>query len=93
MTKELTLICWTFLVYGVTLLLTQGHIFGWWRTLVRKVWLQMRQTFMLADYPVDECRMCQGVWVVLVICLTGQLDWFTGLAVYGASYFLATQER
>ena len=39
-----------------------------------------------------ECRLCVGFWVCLILCLAlGDLR-LLGF-VYGASYFLATQER
>jgi len=37
-----------------------------------------------------ECRMCVGFWVTLAVCNT---NYGVILAVYGLSYFLATQER
>lgn len=37
-----------------------------------------------------ECRMCVGFWCSVLVC---NIDWKMILAVYGLSYFLATQER
>lgn len=47
-------------------------------------------------FRMEECRMCVGFWVVLGMWLlmsreVGQIVPF--LAVYGLSYFMATQER
>lgn len=81
------LLVYAFVVYGIVLLLTQSHAFEPWRALI----YQIRKWF--TAYVVEECRMCQGVWVVLVlavICGWGIID---AGAVYGISYFLATQER
>lgn len=81
-------------VYGVTLLLTQGHAFGWWRFLVRHTIGRLTP-----DYPVDTCRMCQGVWVAAGSWYLSQLNDFhpmtaaEALTIYAFSYFLATQER
>lgn len=50
----------------------------------------------IADYVVGydfiSCRMCVGAWVALALSLwTG--DFVAMVVAYGASYFLATQER
>jgi len=47
-----------------------------------------------ADHPhFAECRLCVGFWVSVAVCLFFGLPfWAVGL-IYGASYFLATQER
>jgi hypothetical protein len=45
------------------------------------------------DIPhMIECRKCMGIWIALCICIVYESfpDFFI---VYGASYFLATQER
>jgi len=39
-----------------------------------------------------SCRMCVGVWVTLAICSPFH-SLHVCIAIYGASYFLATQER
>jgi hypothetical protein len=75
-------------VYGVTLLLTQGHAFGWWRAIVRRTVGRLAP-----DYPVDTCRMCQGVWVTIAAAFLLGIGPLDAMAVYGLSYFLATQER
>lgn len=43
-------------------------------------------------YDFVSCRMCVGFWVTLAFCVF-TLPMVYWLAVYGASYFLATQER
>lgn len=79
--------------YAITLLLTQGEVFRWWRWLVRNTIGRLTP-----DYPVETCRMCQGVWVVAALWFS-QLNSATPMgpfdvaAIYGFSYFLATQER
>jgi hypothetical protein len=46
------------------------------------------------DYPhFVECRLCVGFWVSGAICLASGLPWPMVGLIYGASYFLATQER
>ena len=47
----------------------------------------------IQDYPhFIECRMCVGFYVSIIVCLLyGEIK--DVLVVYGASYFLATQER
>lgn len=46
----------------------------------------------LTGYDFISCRMCVGFWVTMAFCLfTCPVHYW--LAVYGASYFLATQER
>lgn len=39
-----------------------------------------------------SCRLCLGFWVTLASCLVCWNFEYIGL-VYGASYFMATQER
>lgn len=88
MNTPFTIICWAFYVYGATLLLTNAHIFGFWRSLLRTI----RRLFG-GDYEVERCRMCQGMWVCLLLLCLGALDPIETGVVYGMSYFLATQER
>ena len=48
-----------------------------------------------SNHPI-ECRLCLGFWVSLLVCLCTsppELITINVLPVYGASYFLATQER
>lgn len=76
-----------FAAYSITLLLTNGEVFWWWRLFVRRVFR------WFTDYPVEACRMCQGVWVSLAILLVFDLRAMDFWVIYGLSYFLATQER
>ena len=39
-----------------------------------------------------SCRMCVGVWITLALCFPFH-SLPVCIAIYGASYFLATQER
>jgi len=59
------------------------------RIIDRTPWLQIT-----ADHPhFVECRLCVGFWISLAIwSATGWPLCNLGL-IYGASYFLATQER
>ena len=43
-------------------------------------------------YKFFHCRLCVGFWVSIIVCLI-MSDINNILLVYGASYFLATQER
>lgn len=89
-------------VYSITLLLTKGSIFDPFR-----FWIKRKTPFWYVspfiplfknyEYPDDahhfcECRMCMGLWVCIFVCIYYQnlSDYWI---VYGASYFLATQER
>lgn len=46
----------------------------------------------IQGYDMISCRMCVGFWVCLLLFgWTNPLHWVA--AVYGASYFLATQEK
>lgn len=46
----------------------------------------------LTGYDFISCRMCVGVWVTVAFCAF-TTPFFYWLAIYGAAYFLATQER
>ena len=39
-----------------------------------------------------SCRLCLGFWVALVSCVACMNYYYFGL-IWGASYFMATQER
>jgi lipocalin len=56
-----------------------------------RFWLMKRTPRLMSrGKHMLECRMCSGFWISAVVGI-----WFDVniLAVYGASYFLATQER
>lgn len=40
-----------------------------------------------------ECRLCVGFWVSIIVTIAAGLGFWGFFIVYGASYFLATQER
>jgi hypothetical protein len=40
-----------------------------------------------------ECRMCVGFWICLLLLSIFGWSFTYAMAVYGGSYFLATQER
>lgn len=43
-------------------------------------------------YDFISCRMCVGFWLTIITC-AWRLPMLDTAAIYGASYFLATQER
>ena len=84
-----TIILLSLSAYAVTFLAVSSSLFAPGRKLiaVKAPWLRVD------GHPhMVECRMCTGFWVSLVICLLAG-EWQMILPVYGASYFLATQER
>lgn len=79
-----------FATYIVTCVVTSSSLFARPREIIIEAtpWLRMERT---AKHPI-ECRLCLGFWVSAALCgFSG--DFMTFLPVYGASYFLATQER
>lgn len=52
----------------------------------------LREERFIKGYDMISCRMCVGVWMTILIA-----GWYCPLAflpaIYGASYFLHTQER
>ena len=82
-----------FTVYIVTCVVTASSLFGPLRERVKRAtpWLVIGES----KHPI-ECRLCLGFWVSLLVCFcTAPHDsaLLNVLPVYGASYFLATQER
>jgi len=76
--------------YIVTLILVSGSIFFNFR-----VWLRERTPFLFKGMPPKhfiDCRLCVGFWVSLLISVACG-DWKLFPLIYGASYFMATQER
>ena len=81
--------------YIITLVLTKGSIFNTLRkwAIEKTPWLQKD-----AMWPAREdapphyflCRLCLGALVSAVLAWGFDVNWFL---IYGASYFLATQER
>jgi len=76
--------------YIVTLVIAGGSIMQPFRRwiMIRSPWLQIGDN----PHPI-VCRLCLGCWVSLVVVLAFGLGLAAWLPVYGASYFLATQER
>jgi hypothetical protein len=82
-------IFYTFCSYIITLVLAKGSIFNSFRIWVK----QKTPKLKIKDYPhFIECRLCLGFWGSILICLLYNSPHMI-LPVYGASYFLATQER
>ena len=82
-----------FAAYIITCVVTSSSLFGPLRERVKRAtpWLVIGES----KHPI-ECRLCLGFWVSLLVCLCTsppELITINVLPVYGASYFLATQER
>ncbi len=82
-----------FAAYIITCVVTASSLFGPLRERVKCVtpWLMIGGS----THPI-ECRLCLGFWVSLLVCFCTSppdLALLNILPVYGASYFLATQER
>lgn len=78
-----------FTVYIITCVVTSSSLFARLREIIIAAtpWLQPTGH----HHPI-ECRLCFGFWVSALLCgVLGDITTF--LPVYGASYFLATQER
>lgn len=78
-----------FAAYIITCVATSSSLFGPLRELFKQTtpWLIIGEN----KHPI-ECRLCFGFWVSLLVCCTTG-TYVDILFVYGASYFLATQER
>lgn len=80
--------------YISIVVLTKGSIFNSTRAwLIDKTpWLQKQAMWNRGELPPHyfECRLCLGALVSAVFAYGCDVNWFV---VYGASYFLATQER
>lgn len=80
-----------FAVYIITVVTTSSSLLA-----NARAWLIRRTPRLqpIQDYPhFIECRLCVGFWISLAVTPALGLSWTDGLLVYGASYFLATQER
>jgi hypothetical protein len=79
-----------FAAYIATAILVNGNVFYSLRE-----WAKKSTPYLYKGNPprhLLDCRMCSGFWVSLFITLVMQ-DVVMFPLVYGASYFLATQER
>lgn len=76
--------------YIIACIVTQSTLFEGIRFKIKK----LTHGSILDKKPKHfiECRFCVGFWVSLLICVLYK-DIANILMVYGASYFLATQER
>ena len=82
-----------FAAYIITCVVTASSLFGPSREWVKYAtpWLVIGES----KHPI-ECRLCLGFWVSMLVCFCTappELAILNILPVYGASYFLATQER
>lgn len=79
-----------FAAYIITAVLVNGGIFYGLRE-----WVKSKTPWLFKGNPARhliDCRMCAGCWVSLAVAVACG-DWLLFPLVYGASYFLATQER
>jgi hypothetical protein len=92
------------LVYSITLLICSSSFFApvrqWFIRLTPQLYSPLALIFK--SYIPDreepprhfiECRMCVGIWVTLISCCIVGDCWSDYWIIFGASYFLATQER
>ena len=82
---------YTFAIYAITFLIVSSHIFHSVRERLKE-----KFPFLSANnVHLLDCRMCVGFWVSFFAWLLafGAVSVSFMLGVYGASYFLATQER
>lgn len=79
----------TLAAYAITFVITSSSILA-----QPRAWLMAHTAWLCptGHRHFLECRMCVGFWSSLLVC-GFTADWRLLLAVYGASYFLATQER
>lgn len=90
-------LCWAFVIYALTFLFTSSKAL---EPVRQRYGALLDRLFPGRDYKMEECRMCMGVWVTLLCFVLGLFGGLVALsdsllfiAAYGASYFLATQER
>jgi hypothetical protein len=79
-----------FAAYILTMLIVKSHALHSFR-----VWFIKLTPMLFKGEPpthLINCRLCTGFWVSLVIAgIYGDITLFP--LIYGASYFIATQER
>lgn len=77
-----------FSAYILTLLVVANPVFD-----RQRKWVKDKTAFLVVGGKhLLDCRLCSGLWVSLVVAVFyGTLE--NILLIYGASYFLATQER
>jgi hypothetical protein len=83
------LVLMVFTSYAVTFVVVSSSFF----MPLRKWLITKTPNLQIMGSPhMIECRMCSGFWITLLVC-SFYGEWTLALPVYGASYFLATQER
>ena len=89
---------WIFIVfacYAITFVIVNGDILH----KIRSKFISLTPFLRVNNMHMLECRMCIGFWVSLLVSIattdTSDILLFIlmWLSYYGASYFLATQER
>lgn len=84
-----SLVLLTLSSYCLTFIITSSSIMAYFRN-----WFKTKtpRLAILGNKHFIECRMCMGCWVSLatVLVLSDITMW---LPVYGASYWLCTQEK
>ena len=77
-----------FAAYVITLVLTGSTVFESFRQ-----WFKKKTPMLRTNHNhFIECRLCTGFWISTLVCLVNA-DIQNVFIIYGASYFLATQER
>jgi len=74
------------IVYIVTIVITSSSILEPIREYIKSKFKTPKHK------PFIECRLCVSFWISIIVCGIFY-DISNMLAVYGCSYFLATQER
>jgi len=86
----ITLLCQIFGSYIATAVIVNSAALYSFRE-----WFKVRTPYLVKGCPqkhMIDCRMCTGFWISLAISAT-MLDIQYFPLIYGASYFLCTQER
>lgn len=84
------LLVYSLVVYTLTFIVVSSTILHFIR-----VWIIKHTMFLVIakTHPLS-CRMCAGWWITIIFCLfIGEYSIIKMLAIYGTSYFIATQER
>ena len=75
--------------YSVTVIVTSSSLFE-----PARLWFAQKTPWLRIgnNKHMIYCRMCFGLWSACLVCII-MADPYNILPAYGASYFLATQER
>ena len=77
--------------YIVTVVITSSSLTARAREIFRRKTPWLKKT---ADLPhFIDCRLCVGAWISAATTIALGLPLPAAFLIYGASYFLATQER